>query len=730
MKNRLIILFVLALGYSCSSGSEMTTGTTADFYVSTKGSDNWSGKLDMPNAEGTDGPFATLEHARNEVRNLKKSKSGDIIVLIREGVYPLQDTVVFRLEDSGEGQSTITYEAYPGEKPVFSSGEEIKDWKKVASALPGLPEEAKGKVLVAEVSHKFLSLYDDEGILPRARSEKYIPKKESTENKLYFSKGELKNWSNVEDVEIFVRPTRDWIVNMLPLVSVDETKGIARTGIDATYAMQQKGFWVENVLEALDKPGEWVLNTKEGKVYLWPRNDSQVIAPRLLELIRIEGKIDFEGPTDVPVRNLHFRGLTFKHGERYTLTKDDAGLQHDWDMLDKNNAMVRLRGAENCVIDNCHFLYSGSGAIRVDLHGINNEISNNHIEHMGGGGILLCGYGPGTKDVNKKNTVYNNNIHNVGEIYWQSPGIFLWNSGDNRVANNLIHDTNYSGLIVSGCVIRFFFRSDLREQCRAIRWDEIGDLPEKLTVDDVRPYWHSKNNMIEYNEIHHVMKKLGDGNGIYIRASGSGNVIRRNYIHHLVAETGKQSGIRTDGGQMDVLIAENILYKCTSQGMILKLNNRFENNIVADIFKPRLVYLKIVEGPMMGASNKHNIFYSASEGSKFISQPSPGKGLFGEDSRGRIPATMKDVASDYNIYYCKADNGLAENALNYLQKEDNSDNNSLATDPLFVDIENGDFRFKPDSPAIELGIKPIDISKIGLRTAVQEKQNQQTDKIK
>lgn len=710
------------LFFGCQSITpQSTTNLKADFYVSTKGSDNWSGTLDNPNAEGTDGPFATLERARDAVRKLKKGKLKNIVVLIREGVYQLKKTVVFGLEDSGEGDSTITYSAYPRENPVFSSGQEINGWKKETSELTGLPDEAKGKILVADVSHKFLTLYDEEGMLPRARSDKYNALKGTNSNELYFSKGELKNWTNIKDVEIFVRPTRDWIVNMLPLISVDQEKGVARTGVPATYAMQKKGYWVENVLEVLDKPGEWVLNTKEGKVYLWPRNDSSVFAPRLLELIRVEGKIDFEGPTDIPVRNLHFSGLTFKHAERYTLTKDDAGLQHDWDMLDKNNAMVRLRGAENCVIENCHFLHGGSGAIRVDLYGINNNISSNHIEYMGGGGILLCGYGPGTKDVNKKNTVYNNNVHHVGEIYWQSPGIFLWNSGENRVANNLIHDTNYCGLIVSGCVIRFFAHNKKREQFRAIRWHEIGELPKELTADAVRPYWHSRNNIIEYNEIHNVMKKLGDGNGIYIRAAGPGNIIRRNFVHHLVAETGKQSGIRTDGGQMDALIAENIIYKCTSQGMTLKLNNRFENNIIAEVIAPpRGVYLKIVEGPMHGASNKKNIYYSTIDNITFISQPSPGKGLVGEDSRGRVPATMKDVDSDFNIYYCKANNSLAEKTLKSLQEKDNSDINSIALDPLFVDPENGDFRFKPDSPAIKMGIKQIDISEIGLRTEVQK----------
>ena len=50
--------------------------------------------------------------------------------------------------------------------------------------------------------------------------------------------------------------------------------------------------------------------------YLWPRGESPVVAPQLMELIRVEGKIDEMGPTDDPVRNLCFRGLTFMHGDR------------------------------------------------------------------------------------------------------------------------------------------------------------------------------------------------------------------------------------------------------------------------------------------------------------------------------------------------------------------------------------------------------------------------------
>ncbi|WP_199271519.1 hypothetical protein [Cellulophaga sp. L1A9] len=160
------LLALLVVGMSCAQ--EQTSTLNADFYVSTSGSDAWSGTLDRPNSQGTDGPFATLDQAKNAVRTLKKSKSQDIVVLIRDGIYKLNKTVVFGLEDSGEGKSTITYAAYPSEKPVFSSGKEIQGWEKVTTDIPNLPKEAKGNILVANVSGKFLTLFDDEGMLPRA----------------------------------------------------------------------------------------------------------------------------------------------------------------------------------------------------------------------------------------------------------------------------------------------------------------------------------------------------------------------------------------------------------------------------------------------------------------------------------------------------------------------------------------------------------------------------------
>ncbi|MGJ8639222.1 MAG: right-handed parallel beta-helix repeat-containing protein [Opitutaceae bacterium] len=718
LKNLLLCISVTLVTSLCAE-----TNASADFYVSKQGSDDWSGKLSMPNSDGTDGPFASLSRARDAVRVINEEQ--DIVVQIRGGFYRLDETVVFGVEDSGRGEGTVTYEAYPEELPVFSSGRIITGWEKVKGELPGLPKEAAGKVLEAKVSDSFRTLFDIKGLLPRASSPGFIQLEGAGRDRVRIPQEHFNDWSNAQDAEIVVRPHHAWIMNILPVESIDVETQTVNTALNATYSMNPLKFlhedkidscWVENVLEELDEPGEWVLNTQEGKVYLWPRMESPVVAPQLHELIRVEGTIDLEGPEDIPVRNLRFRGLTFMHGERYQLLNEDAGLQHDWDAFDKANALVRLRGTENCAVENCHFLNSGSGGIRVDLHAKGNSISNNHIEQMGGAGIVVSGYGPGTKDVSTGNLIFNNHIHHVGKIFWHSAGILIWQSGENRVANNLIHHTPYTGMILSGCMTEFFGKGG-RELTRTIRWHEIGGSSQEFkrkTFEEVSPYLHSHNNLIEYNEIHNVMEKMGDGNAFYIRGAGTKNVFRRNYIHHLVTPMIMQCAIRTDGGQQGTLFAENLIYKCTSQGIMMKLNTRVENNIVADVIAPpRGFYLSVREGPLTGGTIQRNIFYSSGGDSVFIHELGPGNGNASEDRRGRALARSKDADTDYNIYFNAADEALGEAMLDK-QQQDGVDMNSLSTDPLFVDPANGDFRFKPESPALKLGILPFEMSKVGL----------------
>ena len=81
-------------------------------------------------------------------------------------------------------------------------------------------------------------------------------------------------------------------------------------------------------------------------------------------------------------------------------------------------------------------------------------------------------------------------------------------------------------------------------------------------------------------------------------------------------------------------------------------------------------------------------------------------------------ARAKDADCDYNVYYCAVDAALGKRMLEK-QQGDGVDAHSLAVDPLFVDPENGDFRLKPNSPALKLGFIPFNMSKVGLSKTKQ-----------
>src|SRR5689334_2881768 len=72
-----------------------------DYYISTRGDDNWSGQLSEPNAARTNGPLATLEKAKSKVRAERlKKPAAKIRVALRGGDYRLSKTMVFSMQDS------------------------------------------------------------------------------------------------------------------------------------------------------------------------------------------------------------------------------------------------------------------------------------------------------------------------------------------------------------------------------------------------------------------------------------------------------------------------------------------------------------------------------------------------------------------------------------------------------------------------------------------------------
>ncbi|MBX3438420.1 MAG: right-handed parallel beta-helix repeat-containing protein, partial [Planctomycetaceae bacterium] len=619
----------------------------ADFYVAVNGSDQWSGRRDRPNPTNTDGPFATLSRARDAVRAMKQQENQkEIRVRIRGGVYRLEETVVFSRDDSATAGGTITYAAYGDETPIFTSTVPIVGWRKPAHPSPLLPEASRDSVWTADVPAALwnvLTLYDGNQRLRRAWSQPFTPvafvDPTAPTDEIAFPSGTMRNWPDLKNGELRVIPSCDYEMCLLPLAEVDEQAGLARTAVPASRTMGRVKFleetaWVENVLEVLDEPGEWVFDAVHRTLYLWPTQGAPsdaISAPRLTELLRIEGEIDYDGPTDKPVTGLVFQGLTLTGGERLPWHGATQGeLQHKWEHFDRPSALLRLRGAQSCTIRACRFVETSGAGVRLDLTCSDNRIVDNEIAHTGGVGILLAGYGPGAKDVNNRNEVSNNWVHHVGEISWASPAIMVWQSGENRVTHNLIHNTPYSGITISG---RTGWTSDTDDTFRAreVELPEYNTLPSAAGGSNRihREWWearekymHGRRNFVAWNEIHHVMETLGDGNAIYISGTGKENHIYQNYIHDLDGD-GTASGIRCDNDQYETIIDGNVLYKIRSAqtGISTTETNHIVNNIIVDVIPSRRPITKpnIVHGyicipnptwPIEGARISHNIVWS------------------------------------------------------------------------------------------------------------------------
>lgn len=701
-------------------------------------------------------PFGSLPDAMKAVRALRKSgNAGPMKIVLREGRHQLEQTLVIGLEDGdpvsseavdlpkyGTGKFSepafLSIVAHPGETPVVSAGIPVTGWSLLDAAPPELSPKAAGKVWVADMPdglERFYTLYDGEGRLNRARDAGFSVTKPGDKRTLYFPKGGLKDWANLEDVEIQVRPYRPWVINMLPLASVDEASGVARTSVSATYGIgplpgwvhnpSGSNVWVENVLEALDEPGEWVVNTKDRKIYLWPSDPAAdgspqgILAPCTSELIRVEGAIDYDGPKDTPVRGIAFSGLTFTHGDRWAWTTDEDrlgwGMQHDWDMFDRPTAMLRFRGTEECRVTACRFLDSGGSGLRMDLHAQRNRVEDCEFAHLGEGGILLAGYGPGTKDANHHNEIVNNHIHHFSEITWHAPGFWAWQSGHNRIANNEMHHSGYAAVLITTRVNPSRSRGGLNgEGARTVRHDEIVSEEDESANGYENwkarePYLHSRHNLLEYNEISHAVQLLSDGNGIYVSGAGKGNIVRYNYLHDNLAHS-LPSAIRCDDDQHDTLIHGNVLYnnRGFSASIASKgVNDIINNFIVAPAEAPSWGYVSFEWVPVTGSKVSRNIIIAHPDGGNaYAERPKGGV------KPNRLTPKLVTTDMDSNLYCHPTDPHWMDEHFVKMRAAD-KEKGSRFGDPLFTDPAGGDFSFKPNSPALKLGIEALDVSKMG-----------------
>lgn len=526
------------------------SANAADIHIATVGSDTNPGSAEKP--------LASLAKARDAARG----KPGSTI-WVHPGTYWLDSPVELTPADSG-----LSIRAHGKSNPVLSGGRPVTGWRKLTEEPAGVAAPAKGKLWSADVPQGwcFHYLYVDGKSMPRAKLHNTHWRKWPTD----FSRGKptangqdvtfknkaiLQNIPVNGDVEMICIMAQYGVMGNGVMTNVNADAGTAVWNSNQTHlgfrTRDPNRYTLENALPFIDQPGEWCVDSTSGKVYYWPETgemkDAKVVAPKAYELFRFQGD---EGARKW-VEKVTISGFTLAHTDRLPEDKWPASwIRRQWEHPD---AMIFLQGAKDCVIANNRLLHSGSTGITLDQFCQGNRVEGNEIGWPGSNGIFLCGYGPGTLDVNKHNVISRNWVHDMGQgNYWHSNAIQIFQSGHNRISLNLLQNSAYSCISIVGVKDTYFndpdtfFRDNPVDADRQFKeWSMFGirsqDFPREIqdgvrartyrfNRESVKPYLHSRENLIENNIVVQPEQILDEGGAIYAYWCGKGNIWKDNLI--------------------------------------------------------------------------------------------------------------------------------------------------------------------------------------------------------
>ena len=280
----------------------------ATLYVAPAGSDHWSGRLPMANAAKTDGPLATPIGARNAVCKLRAAgEKGPVTVSFGDGVYWMAEPLVLEPGDSGTADGPTVYVAQENKRPVLSGGRLISGWKVQAGGVwsTRIPDVTTGRWVFQQLwvngQRRVRARSPNEGYYrmvakgPSAKDAagKLVPRDSTS---FLFANDDIRPWTDIKDAQVVV--FHSWETSRLRIANVD----VAQRRVDFTgpscwafeYWEKKQRYYVENVREALDSPGEWYMDCSTGTLEYLPMpgedmNKAEVVAPRLTSLVELHG---------------------------------------------------------------------------------------------------------------------------------------------------------------------------------------------------------------------------------------------------------------------------------------------------------------------------------------------------------------------------------------------------------------------------------------------------------
>jgi uncharacterized protein (TIGR03437 family) len=626
------------------------TGTappsSVTYYVAPNGKDTWSGTLAVPNGGGTDGPFATFEHARQTVQGLNKALPRNITVQFRGGVYYLPGTVQFTAADSGSANLNIVYQNYPGETPVFSGGVRVQNWTNVSG------NQWKSTLPVS--TQYFENLFYNGARRLRPRLGGYLgayyrfagtvfltapgpPAKAPDPNCSVYISGSgwecfdrfqyspadpiAGNWKNLTpaagnvcnqpvgnpaitgDIEVL-----DWeqfSTSKLRVSCIDKTNHIVYlTGPTAiNQSRPQFGgfvtgnrYLVENVQDALTQPGQFFIDrsaTAWTLTYLAnpgenPNTDI-VVAPQLSQLL-VASNLQY----------VTFQGLTFEHdnyvvpasGHKSSEMAPDipgaVSFQNAQHITFESGTLTQISGTGLEFIS-CISAASPNDCVSISASGTtaSNVVKNSAFYDIGVLGIHFGDpYANSDTDANTPqfNVVENNVVEGFGRTIPAAFGIAQGNGHDNLYTHNDVYDGYHTAISIS---------------------EAGGDTTRPNGVGNA-------NNTISFNHVYNLFGGImNDGGAIRIEAGNNvytapGNKILNNRIHDV-----------TDASIMDSNgYGGNGIYLDNQTGLV-----DVENNLVYRVSANTMYTPQGPAAPNEASTIKNNIFAYGRGGMLSINNP-------------------------------------------------------------------------------------------------------------
>ncbi len=641
-------------------------------------------------ADGTkENPFGSIEKAKNAVRGfIKKGFSGNITVFLREGTYYIEKEIEFNEADCFPHTHHVVYSAYNNENVHIIGGKVLSDWEKAEKGLQ--------KAYVGEnVNCKYLCV-DGRLKMP--------------------AKGSAGLFSRFSGSNVYAYYSHGWFSEIL---KVRKTLFGFKTLIPKS-KFSGKANYLLGAVNFIKKDGDWALSDN-GYVYFKNPENHEIIVPTVKNIFFLKNV------RGITIRNLHFS--VTDRDENFT-AQGGRG-KEGYDGPENIHGAVCLVDCSECTIANNKIDNCALNGISVKGSSTRNSIFGNRIENMGFAGIHCSGNWIDTPVYNNKHHyIKSNEISKVGMFAVNGAGIYLLGSGHNCICNNLIYDTPRYGISLKGA----------RYHC----WPTDCGINKdgRISFDEHFDYLHTRNNLIQANEIFDAGKNSLDGGGIEAWGPGRGNVADYNLVYNYYngkpTVNWKGHGIFLDDATHYFTVTNNIVYESGKQGSdastFMKSIGIVVRNNIFDVTNTHQGAANIspYDEPCSDQIFMNNIVYADPKGGigedgAFIENGSCDRRVYTYDTTAAKNQNGNYIKYlDRNIYYntkgkltvSKNNNDPSKDIdLKKFIEETGFDSESIISDPMFKDPANRNYELLPDSPAFKLGFKNIDMSKIGIQNS-------------